>query len=183
MFWLTKCKAYKENKLNVLMSGDDSSKSSGNKPSFVSEFSMGQLDFLRYNKWLEFVEKYSGEINAMDVPTLQLCQNYFAGINTLYKLWRPLINVKNIREGYDKKIDTARKLKRKWEKSIINNQASFMGNKKILNLVDILDELHTELMETKQVIGLGINVKRLYESKEKIRSGMIKKSNVDMPEK
>ena len=31
----------------------------GDRPKFVSEYSMGQLDFLRYNEWLKFIEKES----------------------------------------------------------------------------------------------------------------------------
>ncbi len=173
------CKFYKGSFSIFSMVGDVGKET--NKQGFVSEYSMGQYDFSRYNDWLKFIEKYSGEINSMAIPTLSQCQNYFSGINVLYKLWKPLISRKEIKEAYTKKIEKAKKLKRKWERSMVGG--GMMSNTKILELVDILDDLHTELMATKQVIGLGIVVKRLYDSKEKIKSGMQKKVHGDLPEK
>jgi len=88
----------------------------GFRPKYVSEFSMGQQDFERYDLWLRFIEKYSGEINATEVPTLEQCQNYFAGLNVLYKQWRPIIAVADIKNKLDEAMKECRKMKREWEK-------------------------------------------------------------------
>lgn len=60
--------------------------------------------------------------------------------------------------------------KRLWE----NNISSGMPMNKviILRLVDTLNELHGQLMDIKQKIGLGIRVKRTMSTAEKIKTGI-----------
>jgi hypothetical protein len=138
-------------------------------PEFKAQFDMGQLDYQRYNMWLEQAEKCSAEINSCAVPTLQQVQNYFAALNVLYKCWKTLI-FSTIQTGLDKKIKSAKTDKRMWE----NNIASGMPMNKviILRLIDTLDDLHTDLMDIKQKIGLGIRVKRTMSTAEKIKTGI-----------
>jgi len=50
-------------------------------------------------------------------------------------------------------------------------------------LVDILDGIHTKLMEIKQSIGLGIAVRRSYDTHERIKEGMVSKKIYSLPEK
>jgi len=151
------------------------------RPKFFSEFSMGELDFKRFNEWLQRVEMSSGIINSTDLPTIEMCQDYFAGLNVLYKLWRPIISVGTVKELLDTKISEARNLKRRWERS--NKIGSHISKKNILELVDILDAIHTKLMEIKQVIGLGIAVRRSYDTRERIQAGMKAQKTEGLPEK
>ncbi len=152
-----------------------------NKPKFFSEFSMGELDFKRFDHWLQKVEMSSGVINSTALPILEMCQDYFAGLNVLYKLWRPIISVKDVKEALDGKIAEAKGLKRRWEGSV--KLGSHISKVTILELVDILDGIHTKLMEIKQSIGLGIAVRRSYDTHERIKEGMVSKKIYSLPEK
>jgi hypothetical protein len=142
----------------------------GFRPKFQSEFSMGQLDFERFNQHLKFIEYYCGVINSTDIPTLEMIQNYFAGLVTLYKLWRPIIAVPKKVEDFDNIILLAKDWKRRWEKST-SSGIPFSDVFKI-KLADILDIFHTKLMDIKQVIGLGISVKKNLSTSQKIKAGV-----------
>ena len=142
----------------------------GYKPRFVSEYSMGSLDFARYNEWLKYIEHWGANINSTEVPTLDMVQHYFAGLNVLYKSWRAIIAVKSVVKEIDEAIEEVKKLKRVWENSV----ATGLPYNKVLiqNIVDKLDKIHTKLMDIKQKIGLGIVVRQNIGTKEKIKKGM-----------
>jgi len=140
------------------------------KPRFVSEFSMGELDFRRYDKWLERTELSSAAINSTEIPNLDMVQRYFSELNVLYKSWRPLISIPKVTEELDSAMNQAKKLKRTWESS---NKSGLPNNKiQILSLVDLLDSIHTKLLYIKQVVGLGIIVKRNLSTAQKIKRGV-----------
>lgn len=139
-------------------------------PKFLSEYTMGQLDFLRYNDHLKFVERICGEINSTDVPTLEQSQEYFSGLNTLYKLWRPLLSIPQVVNEMDGWLTEAKSIKRRWEKT--QRYGGDMNDVLKLKMVDLLDQFHTRLMYLKQMIGLGIAVKKNFTTKQKIRMGM-----------
>jgi hypothetical protein len=149
------------------------------KPRFLSEYSMGELDFLRFNDHLKYIERISGEINSTDIPTLQQCQYYFAGLNVLYKLWRPIIASEMKLETLDNKIKEAKIIKRNWERA---DKIGLPFNDFIkIKMVDLLDEFHTILMDMKQIIGLGIKVQRNLTTRQKIRLGIKGNSkNIDL---
>ena len=161
-------KFYKLCYLIKFMDGEE--KEVGWKPRFLSEYSMGELDFLRYNEHLKMIETMSGIINSTDIPTLEQCQNYFAELNVLYKLWKPIISSAEKIKKLDDNLIKAKKIKRMWENS--NRVGIPLGNNIKLSMVDILDEFHTDLMEMKQIIGLGIKVQKNMTTKEKIKAGM-----------
>ncbi len=140
------------------------------KPKFLSEYSMGQLDFIRYNEWLKYVEMYSAEINSTTEPTLEMVQHFFSGLVNLYDNWRPIIALKPVVESLDKMIEDAKLKKRLWE----NNQKSSMPTPLKLKreIIDILGNMKRKLMEVKQIIGLGIILKRNMSGREKIDMGM-----------
>lgn len=154
---------------------DNDFNKTGFKPRFVSEFSMGQFDFERYNKWLEWTERWSAEINSTANPSLEMIQHYFSGLNVLWKNWKAIVSSKNLIDEVNKKIEEAKKEKRVWENSAKNN--SPISTIRINKIVDILDSIHSKLMDLKQVIGLGIVVKRNFTTKEKIRAGMGRGNN------
>jgi len=138
-------------------------------PEFKAQFDMGQLDYERYNTWLEQCDKHSALINSSAMPTLQDVQNYFSALNVLYISWKTLI-FSTIQKEIEAKINKCKMDKRLWE----NNISSGMPMNKviILRLVDTLNELHGQLMDIKQKIGLGIRVKRTMSTAEKIKTGI-----------
>lgn len=151
------------------------------KPKFKSEFSMGELDFKRFDKWLDKADETSGYINSCIVPELELVQAYFSQLNVLYKSWRALISSVSIKNELDESIKEAKRMKRVWEES--NNVGNPINNAYILSLVDLLDSIHTKLLDIKQVIGLGIVVKKMFTTKEKIKYGIRPRTNYsDLPE-
>jgi hypothetical protein len=151
------------------------------KPKFQSEFSMGELDFKRFDLWLGRVEMSSATINSNEIPTLQQVQNYFAELNVLYKSWRSLISTPTIVEEIDKSVNEAKHQKRVWEQSVTTG---IEFNKiAIFKLIDLLDSIHTKLLDIKQKIGLGIVVKKNLSIKEKIKYGLGNKANFNnLPE-
>jgi len=143
------------------------------KPKLQSVFSMGELDFNRYDQHLKYVEEWCGKVNAIDIPELIMVQNYFSGVNTLYIIWRELIVVNNSKEdvdNLDKNILNIKKSKRKWEGGVRNNTPISPVLK--LKLVDQIDSFTRELYKQKQWIGLGIVLKRNLSTKEKIKAGV-----------
>jgi len=60
--------------------------------------------------------------------------------------------------------------KRIWERSEISGQ--LVNLKIITEFVDILNEFYKDLMKMKQLIGLGIPVKRNLSATERIKMGM-----------
>jgi len=151
------------------------------KPKFLSEYSMGELDFLRYNEHLKNIEEYSGMINSTDVPTLELCQIFFAELNVLYKCWKPIISSADKISKLNVNLKEAKRIKRMWENS--NRVGMPLGTPIKLKMADILDDFYTDLMEIKQIIGLGIKVNKSMTTKEKIKAGMRPgKSHYFLPE-
>ena len=140
------------------------------KPKFKSEFSMGELDFNRYNDWLNKSDYSSAGINSCEIPTLEQVQKYFSEINVLYKNWRCLISSVEIKNKLDAAIKLARHKKRGWESSIA--QGIEFNKFAIYGLIDLLDEIHTEILDIKQIIGLGIVVKKQLSMREKIKQGV-----------
>lgn len=140
------------------------------KPKFVSEYSMGQFDFERYNKWLEYIERWSAEINSVHLPSLDMIQHLYSGLNVLYDNWRPIIAVATITEKIDAAFESAKEKKRVWEGNI--KIGTTPTDKFILDLIDILMDIKRKLMDIKQIIGLGIMVKRNLSTEDKIKAGM-----------
>lgn len=140
------------------------------KPKFKSEFSMGEYDFKRYDLWLGRTELSSATIDSYDIPSLELVQRYFSELNILYKSWKPLISSPKLKEELNSMKREAKTKKRVWEQS---RESGLEFNKNaIFYLVDLLDSFHEKLLEIKQVIGLGIVVKKSVSMKEKIKYGI-----------
>jgi len=151
------------------------------KPKFLSEYSMGQFDFERYNQWLKYIEHWSSEINSVFIPTLDMIQHLYSGLNILYDSWRPLIASKGITTDIDAAFEFAKEKKRIWEKGV--HSGIIPSDKFIHILTDKLMHIKRELMRMKQVLGLGILVKRNLDIKDKIRAGMGRGEKPgDMPE-
>ena len=159
--------------------GDELNKPHFN-PKFQSEFSMGEYDFKRFDIWLGRAELSSAIINSCEVPDLPTVQRYFSELNVLYKSWRSLISIPKITEELDEKINLSKEHKRKWENSLISGVD--YNKSAIFQLVDLLDSIHTKLLDIKQKIGLGIVVKKVISTKQKIKYGLNPQHNLhDLP--
>lgn len=145
------------------------------RPNFKSEYSMFGLDFERYAKCLSDLDSTSGLIHSVNVPSIELVQRYFAQLNVLYLNWRSLMNNKDKTTMLDGAINEAIKRKRQWETSM--QLGSSYSKKLKLELVDLLNKFHMEILQIKQVIGIGIPVKRILSAKQKIKAGMNKTPN------
>lgn len=151
------------------------------KPKFKSEFSMGELDFKEFAMWQSRANLSSAFIQSCEIPPLDLVQKYFSELNVLYKLWKPLMSSVQLRKDFNELKIEGRKRKRIWEQSIKSGME--MNKNFIFQLIDLLDDFHEKLLETKQIIGLGIVVKKVLSTKEKIRYGLRPKSDLsDLPE-
>ena len=140
------------------------------KPRFVSEFSMGSLDFERYNEWLKYIEHWSSIINSSAIPSLEMCQAYYAGLLNIYDSWRPLIAIPDITIELDNAFDRCKLMKRVWEQSLESGMQ--LNKNTVLNFVDLLNIIKRKLLGIKQVIGLGIVVRKNTTVMEKIRLGV-----------
>jgi len=153
----------------------------GWKPRFVSEFSMGQLDFNRYDKTLQKIDEISGIVNSTDVPTLPMMQDYISSLMNIYDNWRPLISIATVADEIDAMVNEAIKLKRTWENiKKVNIQ---MNKVKIIEFVDLCNAIKRRLYYVKQVVGLGIVVKRNMSVAERIKKGIRGHGNLgNLPE-
>jgi hypothetical protein len=140
------------------------------KAKFVSEFSMGQFDFVRIDTTLKAVDECAAMVTSVDYPSLDLMQRYLAHLKNLYDNFKPIMAYKPVQDELDKKIELAKKMKRRWETS--TRSGINYSPLQILAFVDLLDDLKRRLYEIKQVIGLGIIVKRNMTTKEKIKQGV-----------
>lgn len=140
------------------------------KPMMQAEYPMWGLDYERFNYWLKWMEYWAAAVNSKEAATLEELQNYFSTLNVLYKEWRAIIAIPKTAENYDRYMKEAKELKRRLEREKANGLPT---NKVIIQrLTDTLDAIHTELMELKQLIGLGIPVRKNIKMKDKIKMGM-----------
>lgn len=151
------------------MDAEDITKNSW-KPKFTSEFSMGQFDFARLDKTLTQTDLLSGMVTSTDLPSLELMQQYFAQLKNLYDNFRPIISNANITEELDEVVKEGKSRKRKWENAKKNGMP--MNQIQILEFVDLLDAFKTRLYDLKQVIGLGIQVRKYMSTSDKIKQGI-----------
>lgn len=145
---------------------------SGNKwtPKFMSEFSMGQYDFARYDKTLSAIDNTAALVTSVDVPSLELMQTYFAHLKNLYDNIKPIIAVKTVQDEMDDIVKKGKLKKRQWEDT--KAMGLPMTKAQIREFVDLLDTFKTRLYGLKQVVGLGIAVRRHMSTAEKIRQGI-----------
>lgn len=151
------------------MEADEINKNSW-RPKFTSEFSMGQFDFARLDKTLTETDRLSSIVTSTDLPNLEMMQQFFAQLKNLYDNFRPIISHGNVIKELDAVVIEGKQRKRVWENARRSNMP--FNQVKILEFVDLLDAFKTRLYSLKQVIGLGIQVRRNMSISEKIRQGV-----------
>jgi len=142
----------------------------GWKPKFQSQYSMGEYDFARYDKTLSRIDELGAIVNSCYLPSLELMQQFFSELINLYDDFRPLISTENISKSFDAVVEQGVKLKRIWENSQKSNMP--VNSYRIFEFVDLCRILKRKLYSIKQVIGLGIMVKRNMTTQEKIKRGI-----------
>lgn len=153
----------------------------GWKPKFTAEFSMGEYDYKRINDTLVKVDEISSIVNSTDIPSLPMMQQFFAHLKNLSDNFRAIISNPIVIKEVDNLVLEGKKHKRIWEKS--NKVGAGMNEVWILNFVDVLNALKTKLYYIKQIIGLGIVVKRNLSTAEKIKKGVYGDKNFsNLPE-
>jgi len=140
------------------------------KPRFQSEFSMGEYDFKRIDNTLTKVDFFSSLVNSTYLPSLELMQNYFANLVNLYDNFRPIMSIPAVTNELDTMIKESTKLKRIWERAI--KSGTPMNEFTIIKFVDALNETKRKLYYIKQVIGLGIMVRKNLNTAQKIKMGV-----------
>lgn len=140
------------------------------RPKFQSEFSMGEYDFARYNKTLINIDMLSGLVNSTAIPSLELMQKFLSELINLFDNFRPLISIPTKVEEFENLVKECADLKRRWEGSKRNG--SPFSTRLIFQFVDKCKTLKTKLYSIKQVIGLGIVVRRNMTTAERIKKGI-----------
>jgi phospholipid N-methyltransferase len=151
------------------MEADEINKNSW-RPKFTSEFSMGQFDFARLDKTLTETDRLAGLVTSTDLPSLEMMQQFFAQLKNLYDNFRPIISHGNVTKELDAVVEEGKKRKRIWENA--KRSGIPFSQVRILEFVDLMDAFKTRLYSLKQVIGLGIQVRRNMSISEKIRQGV-----------
>lgn len=150
------------------------------KPFLQAEFPMWGYDYARLNNWLMWIEYWSAVINSKETASLDELQNYFASLNVLYKALRVLLSNKEQIKDYDEYVARAKKIKRTLEAQ--NRMSGAMLSKGlIIELTDILDKIHTALMELRQVVNLGIPVRITKSSADRIKEGFRSTKKPELP--
>jgi hypothetical protein len=151
------------------------------KPRFLSDFSMGEYDFARFNITLTNIDNLSAMVNSCDVPSLELMQQLFAQLVNLWDNFRPLVAYATVAQDIDDLEKLGINLKRKWEQAV--KMGMPMNKNYILNFVDTLRAYKRKLYGIKQIIGLGLKVTRNMGTAEKIKRGVRGDRNLDnLPE-
>ena len=134
---------------------EDSKKDYKWKPKYKAQYSMGELDYIRYDSLLKFCDELRIIINCRSTQASRdqaydAIEPYYATLDTVYVNWRQLILDLNKFDELFKEVD----------KAIIDWRKQG-GNKQFPEtLAEKLKFIHKELLGIKQIIGLGINLQK-----------------------
>lgn len=126
---------------------------------YKSQFSMGQYDFIRFHELLLKLDALSIELNSGNYQNISV---YYACLKTLFRSWRKLIN-----ETTKKEIEELLVFLKDYVvriSSVANNSGEFTFPAEVL---DKIDKVHDELMDQKQIIGLGIVINKTVTAEER----------------
>jgi hypothetical protein len=135
------------------------------KPRLKSEFSMGQLDFERFHEMLQVLDKVAVRARMFESDSVI---PFYSILKELYKNWRPIVFITK-RQKIDETFDIVEREIIEWR----NAQARKFGgaNSKMasfpIHILRKLEDIQTDILEIKQVIGLGIKVEKDLTQKKK----------------
>lgn len=136
------------------------------KHRFKSEFSMGELDFQRFDTLLKFIDAYSFRLR---MGHYQYMKHLYSLLCILYNYWKPVlydsnevIEIDTIIDELEISLPIAEKvLEDETEPTVFINKIST----KVLSL-------HKKIMNLKQDVGLGIVVKSEMSNRKMIKLGV-----------
>lgn len=140
-----------------------------NKALFKSEYSMGQYDFIRLDKILTLMDEYAIQVQLFNPDSLLL---FYGILWELYKNFRSIL-FESIRTKFEKQFSQIRKDVYD-EVSRLNS----LRNKGVvmpvisISIMDELDKIQMDLLEIRQIIGLGITVEKIESMKTKLERAM-----------
>lgn len=147
------------------------------RPRLKSKFSMGELDFIRYDMLLKNLDTIA--FNARHSPECEkLLMPWYSALYELYLNFRPIlyetskqeldINFRSLRSAIDTELFRINHNKsdmgRVWAKSSATSVSYY--------LIDKMDKVQMKLMEIKQICGLGISVKKEFSEKRLIKENL-----------
>lgn len=144
------------------------------KPQWVAQFSMGQLDYLRLDEIIKTTNNFAVEIMRHNFEAIY---PFSAQLRTFYINLRPLMSDKD-KEEFDKIFQKLRKLLNRGFVKGGFEKRSYFDNQlgKDMETIDVpeslyedLTELYSKLLQKKQEIGLGTEMKRLRTPEENIK--------------
>ena len=142
----------------------------GDSQTLHSEYTMGELDFIRYDKTLNNVDFICSEMNRTSNPSIEIYRALFAELNNLYDDLYPIVTSKALQESIDEKKSATITQKKIWEQNMANgNRPSLQF---IWKAIDTINDFKRELYFVKQHLGLGIKVMKKMSTREKIKLGM-----------
>jgi len=132
------------------------------KSRFKAEFSMGQLDYERYHNMLQAADMYAIRCrnfeNSFVLP-------FYAVLKQLYANFRPII-FETKKKDFEERFKLV-------EKEINRRQVAGSKLNFPLQIFRILEEIHFDLLEIKQLIGLGIEVRKEMAKKTIMRKALV----------
>lgn len=137
------------------------------KPRLKSKFSMGELDFIRFDKMLTQADELAHQTRVKDSESLA---PYYSILKQIYINFRPII-FQTQRKKFDECFERAEqqietwRAQRGWRRA--DKDLPF-GNE----IGKLLERLHIELLDIKQITGLGIAVTKEVAEKLKMKRVM-----------
>lgn len=124
---------------------------------YKAEYSMGLLDYNRWHKLLVVLDELAVLVKEEEVSVIQ---KYFAVLHQLYINLRSVM-YEGTRVIFDRKVEVIKKLFADWK-------AQPPPKKFPQTLADSLVKFHQDLLEIKQVMGIGIVMERQETTEEKL---------------
>lgn len=133
---------------------------------YRAEISPWLMDYERYHKLLILADELAIRVQNDDITAIQ---PYYSILRQIYINFRPIMRLTS-RKFFANLFDEVKKLFQEWKKEM-NEQGKTTAIFPV-TLVEKLIILHASLLETKQLIGLGIKVERAESEEEKIDRAM-----------
>lgn len=123
------------------------------EPNIKSEFSMGLFDFKRFSELLHAMDEFRFRIRLK--PTVY-AMPFFSALDAFYVNIRPVLNKKQ-QEGCDKEI------------SSIESELMSKKGRISYNLICQMTKFHRELLNYKQIAGLGLAIQSVKSSSKRAK--------------